>query len=235
MTMATSNLITSTPTVQPLPTKYLITDLTGQVHNSWTVIGYGGKSNGSHKWICQCECGTYKLQHGNNVTSGKSQSCGCKGIAKQTTHGYGRRTNKKPPEYRAYFHARDRCTDPNHKAYSSYGGRGIEFRFTNFSDFLAAVGPRPSRYHSIERIDNEGHYETGNLRWATKKEQQRNLRTNRMITHNGETRCMAEWAEITGIAYNLLTSRLHRKMCMSCALTISTDGKPVRCTHRQKL
>lgn len=75
------------------------------------------------------------------------------------------------PERRAFNSARTRCNNPNTAVYSYYGGRGIEFRFTSFDEFFKELGNRPSDSHSLDRIDNDGHYEKGNVRWATKKEQ----------------------------------------------------------------
>lgn len=85
--------------------------------------------------------------------------------------------------------AKQRCINPNNLAYSNYGGRGIEFKFPSIRTFtewvLDNIGPRPSAFHSIDRIDNSRHYEPGNLRWATKTEQARNKRVYRR-TKNGE-------------------------------------------------
>lgn len=87
------------------------------------------------------------------------------------THGMAR-----TPEYRAYIDAKRRCENPNSQTYEYYGGRGVEFRFADFVEFFEAIGERPSSDYSIDRIDNEGHYEAGNVRWATKKEQIHNRR-----------------------------------------------------------
>jgi hypothetical protein len=81
------------------------------------------------------------------------------------------------PEYRAWFNARKRCTDPSHCRFYTHGGRGIEFRFPSFFEFLAEVGSRPSPQHSLERPNNDGHYEKGNVCWATRGEQQKNKRS----------------------------------------------------------
>lgn len=90
------------------------------------------------------------------------------------THGHT--IGKPTPEYYAYNAARQRCLNPNNDAWDNYGGRGIEFRFNSFEEFFAHIGPRPSAKHSLDRIENDGHYEIGNVRWATASEQQRNQR-----------------------------------------------------------
>ena len=74
------------------------------------------------------------------------------------------------PEYARYHQAKQRCQNPKCKRYAEYGGRGIEFRFTSFQEFLAELGKCP-RGKSLDRINNNGHYEKGNVRWATKKQQ----------------------------------------------------------------
>jgi len=80
-------------------------------------------------------------------------------------------------ELRAFNSARTRCNNPHAASFAYYGGRGIEFRFNDFDEFFKEVGKRPSHLHSLDRIDNDGHYEKGNVRWATKKEQIANRRT----------------------------------------------------------
>ena len=85
--------------------------------------------------------------------------------------------------------AKQRCTNPNSLAYSNYGGRGIEFKFPTVRAFaewvLDNLGVRPSPFHSLDRIDNDRHYEPGNLRWASRSEQARNKRAYKR-TKNGE-------------------------------------------------
>jgi hypothetical protein len=74
---------------------------------------------------------------------------------------------KQTPEYHAYYNARTRCTNPHVEKYEIYGARGIEFRFASFPEFLAEVGRKPSPQHVLDRIDVDGHYEAGNVRWIT--------------------------------------------------------------------
>jgi hypothetical protein len=82
------------------------------------------------------------------------------------------------PEWTSFHAAKKRCKPEFKAKYPDYGGRGIEFRFKSFEEFFAEVGPRPEPKfkYSLERIDNDGHYESGNVRWATKKQQARNRR-----------------------------------------------------------
>jgi hypothetical protein len=92
---------------------------------------------------------------------------------KQHGHRVG---DKKTPEYAAWSHARQRCMNPNDSGWEWYGGRGIKFLFTSFAHFLAEIGPRPTPQHSLDRKDNDGNYEPGNVRWATLEEQANNQR-----------------------------------------------------------
>jgi len=106
-----------------------------------------------------------------------------------------------------------RCTNPKARSYSEYGGRGItvvqEWRGPGgFERFIAHIGPRPSRQHSIDRRDNERGYEPGNVRWATAFEQNRNRRDNRMITVGDRTLCVADWARETGKSVQVIHGRI---------------------------
>jgi hypothetical protein len=90
--------------------------------------------------------------------------------------GYKREWSAANPERKAFHGAKTRCTDPNADSWKYYGGRGIEFRFESFNQFLLCVGERPGPEYSLERINPDGHYEPGNVRWATTPEQARNKR-----------------------------------------------------------
>jgi hypothetical protein len=102
-----------------------------------------------------------------------------------------------------------RCTDPEHKAFDLYGGRGITIceRWMQFANFLADMGEKPPG-SSIDRRKNDLGYEPGNCRWATPKTQARNKRNNRILTVDGSSRTLAEWAEIAGIKASIISERL---------------------------
>jgi hypothetical protein len=89
----------------------------------------------------------------------------------------------------------------------------------SFEFFLSDMGLRPSPRHSIERTNNDKGYQTGNCRWATKREQTRNMRSNRLLTHDGRTMCVADWATHINIHHGTLRSRLSSGWSVERTLT----------------
>ncbi|MEV8032248.1 hypothetical protein [Streptomyces sp. NPDC086182] len=137
-----------------------------------TVIGerlIGGQS----RVPVRCDCGMEKVVFVDHL--GKStHSCGCLNREVCATHGMSR-----SPEWMAWQGMRQRCTNPKSLQWPNYGGRGIQVCdewLNSFEAFLAEVGRRPTDGHSIDRIDTNGNYEPGNVRWATASQQQRNTR-----------------------------------------------------------
>lgn len=104
---------------------------------------------------------------------------------------------------------RARCRNPKLPRFPLYGGRGIKVceRWQSFEAFLHDVGRAPSRAHSLDRIDNDGNYEPGNVRWATDTEQCRNMRTTVILTGHGRTQPLQVWAEELGVRPGTLRSR----------------------------
>lgn len=134
------------------------------------------------------------------------------------THGL-----TKTPEYRSWINMRMRCEKPYATQYKDYGGRGIrvcERWEVSFEAFLADVGPRPSSGHQIDRIDNEGHYEPGNVRWLPAPLQHRNTRFNRLVEFNGERLCIAEWASRLGVTSGTVAGRIYRGWPLEKALAL---------------
>ena len=132
-------------------------------------------------WECRCDCGRIALVASRNLLGGTTQSCGCLQRERASAAGRAAVTHGRSysPEYRAWLAMKTRCYNRNQRSFKDYGGRGIkvakEWR-RSFKRFFAHVGPRPSPQHSLDRIDNNGHYAPGNVRWATPVEQRRNQR-----------------------------------------------------------
>lgn len=187
-----------------------LADLTGKAFSSWTVLREADRaSDRSRQWVCRCACGTERVVLQGNLTNGASRSCGCVQRAAMTRHGHARKRNQSPT-FRSWSSMRGRCCNRNDPNYRNYGGRGIcicDRWLCSFEDFLADMGERPAGT-SLDRIDGNGNYEPGNCRWATRVEQQRNIRSNRLLTCDGETHCVAEWAEILGVRKQLILGRL---------------------------
>ena len=104
-----------------------------------------------------------------------------------------------------------RCYNPKDPRYSSYGGRGISVceRWYKLINFVADMGERPVDT-TLDRVDNSGGYNKDNCRWATGKEQQRNMRNNVLLTYNGVSKTLPQWAEELGINISTLSKRLGR-------------------------
>lgn len=135
-------------------------------------------------------------------------------------HAAGRR---RTPEYQVWSNMRGRCLTETHPQFENYGGRGITICqrwLDSFRDFLADVGPRPSDKHSLDRYpNNDGNYEPGNVRWATRMEQCRNTRQNRILTLNGEAMTVVEWAERLGWTEDCIRGRIKKGWTDQEALT----------------
>jgi hypothetical protein len=107
---------------------------------------------------------------------------------------------------------RERCSDPRVTGYAVYGGRGISVcdRWSSFPNFYADMGKRPSKKHSIERIDNELGYSPDNCQWATMLEQANNTRRSIRLAYDGQIHTLKEWSRILGLSYPALLNRVHR-------------------------
>ena len=180
----------------------------GEKFNRWTVLGRLPKS----RMVCLCSCGREGIVSSGNLRSSKSQSCGClklERLSQRATHG-ACQVEGYTPEYRSWCHIVDRCCNPKAPAFHRYGGRGIlicpEWR-ASFEAFRDHIGPRPSSSHSVERIENNKGYEPGNVKWPLPREQSRNTSRNHLMTLNGETMCLTDWASRIGLGVGTLWAR----------------------------
>jgi hypothetical protein len=191
-------------------------DLTGQKFGKLIVLKRMDNNKwGNPRWLCLCDCKKETIVNSSDIRDGHTKSCGCL----VTKHGQ-KIGGKTSPIYITWYHMIDRCTNPNHKYYHSYGGRGITVceRWKIFSNFHKDMGEVPKGLQ-IDRIDNDKGYYKENCRWATPKQNSRNRRSNKMITYNGVTKSLVEWSEDIGISCDTIGCRLKRNWSIAKALT----------------
>lgn len=160
-------------------------------------------SRNVRRLLFKCDCGKEVNVRLSNFRSGAVASCGC-------GHRRYREGVYKSLAYRSWDMMKQRCTNPKDPAYHNYGGRGIQVceRWLEFGPFHEDMGERPSKDHSLDRIDNNGNYEPGNCRWATRSEQNSNRRDNVRLTLDGRTMTATQWAKHAGINPGTFRSRL---------------------------
>lgn len=165
---------------------------------------------------CRCECNSVVIVCNHELKRKGIRSCGCLRSEtvrdRQLTHGASRREGKNNAEYVAWRSMLTRVTNSQAINFDDYGGRGITVcdRWLNsFESFLEDMGPKPSKAHSLDRINNNGNYEPGNCRWATQVEQNNNTRRNRYVTVSGVSKTVSEWAMVTGMPHAVITARLN--------------------------
>jgi len=137
------------------------------------------------------------------------------------SHGLSR-----TPEYEIWKNMRRRCESPRHSKFASYGGRGISVcdRWLSFENFISDMGPRPSADHSIERRDNDGHYEPGNCTWETCSRQARNRRDTRFVAYRGERVALRDLCEGHGINIRTVHQRLLNGWTVEAAIEVPVFG-----------
>lgn len=173
----------------------------GQQFARLTVIASAPKgADGRDRWCVRCDCGGEKTVIGKNLRRGMTSSCGC--LQKErVSQANGTHRMAGTTEHGIWAHIKRRCLNPDDPAYQDYGKRGITVHpawIDDFGAFVEHVGMRPSSRHSIDRIDNERGYEPGNVRWATRTEQARNRRSNKMVEYGGQSMPVAEAIEVSG-------------------------------------
>ena len=197
----------------------LLNDLAGRKFGKLSPVEICGR-NRSKKviWKCVCDCGNEHQATRNSLITGHAVSCGCvwrSNIAKgNPKHGKcGTLT------YNSWSGMVSRCTDPNNHSFKNYGARGITVcdRWRDFRNFLDDMGEAQPGM-TIERIDNNHGYSKENCRWATRWEQSRNTRRNRMFEIDGVSLCLQDWADKYGIRRRTLETRLDQGMTIKEAV-----------------
>ena len=189
-------------------------DLTGQTFSNLFVIKFLCINNRNKSYyLCRCTCGKEKPVRIDHLRSGKTTSCGHVGnqhsVESCTTHKLSYN-----PLYFVWYQMMTRCYNKKFQDYHNYGGRGIEVcaEWFDISKFVFDMSDGYKAGLQLDRIDNDKWYSKENCRWATRKENNRNKRTNLFVTIMGETLTMIEWSEKTGIGYGTLISRYKRKI-----------------------
>ena len=196
-------------------------DLTGKVFNRLTVIEFSHRNGTSNRyryfWKCKCECGNEVIRRSDGLTGKGIKSCGCYREEKLAENNFKinnpRKTHGKTNTrlYKIYSKMKERCYNKNYQEYHLYGGRGIKVceewknDFMFFYDWAMANGYNSKL--SIDRIEFNGNYEPSNCRWANDYTQANNKRNNILLTHNGKTMTMPEWARELTLPYSTLANR----------------------------
>lgn len=218
-------------------------NIAGQKFGRLTAVKWTGQIK-KHQcvWSCLCECGAICAVRIGRLRSGHTKSCGClqRDLASKwaktglpgRTHGLSK--SKMMGVLRAMLR---RCHSPKSKEFKWYGARGIavcdRWRFGENGSagihlFVLDMGPKPFPRAEVDRIDNNGNYEPGNCRWATRKTQLANTRRNRRITFDGIGRTVAEWCDHTHIKRGTLMHRLNKGWSVKDALTKPVDKRQSR-------
>jgi len=169
-----------------------------EVGNSYSRLRVIALSNGGDRtrWICVCDCGSFKVADGAKLRNGHTKSCGCLRLTNRfVAHGHaaGGET-KASPTYVSWASMLTRCTNPKSAGYSGYGGKGVEVcqSWKDFSQFLADMGERPTGL-TLERKDNDKGYSPENCKWATKTEQARNRGMVLSVLYQNQVKSLAQW------------------------------------------
>lgn len=210
------------PEITKVKTAHNFIDLTGQRFGRLVVVDRAENRNKRTMWNCVCDCGNKVIVGGKDMRSGKTVSCGC--YHKEHYATPPRMTGTENPSYKhgksdsklfwIWSSIVQRCTNKNNKGFHLYGARGIRVcdewinSFEAFYEWAMANGY--SEGLSIDRIDNDGNYCPENCRWADTVTQSNNRRCNIIVTRNGETHTLAEWAKIKELPYKTLYMRYRR-------------------------
>lgn len=177
-------------------------------------------------WLCKCDCGNEIIVSSHSLSKalkgkGGTRSCGCLTKIKPVKHGLC-----ESKIYRIWASMIQRCSNPKNPAYMSYGGRGITVceRWLNFSNFYEDMGSRPPS-KTLDRVDNSLGYSKDNCRWATRKEQGNNRRTNLIIAFNGKKKTLSQWADFTGLSTYCIRYRINSGWSTEKTLTTPNTRK----------
>jgi hypothetical protein len=165
----------------------------------------------------QCFCGNIFIKGIREIISFNTTSCGCK---ENRNFNPELRGCSYTPEYKVWNNFKNRCTNPKANNYHRYGGRGIKVcdEWQKFEGFIKDMGKRPTKYHTIERVDNDGDYCKDNCKWVTRGEQARNRSTNVFVVFDGRRRVIKDVAKEVGLTHQLILRRMSKGMTLQEAI-----------------
>jgi len=206
-------------------------DLKGKIFGSWEVLKRApNNSSGSAQWICKCNmCHEIKIVRSDHLLQGNSTKCKvCHNKSFNRRHGqYASKT------YHIWDSMIQRCTNPNDRSFSSYGGRGIQVCDSwkeDFLNFWADMGNKPEGL-TLERVDNNGHYCKKNCKWATRQEQLDNTRRSHKVGN-----IYKNWKIVEKYPY----SKKSKFECINCHIeyvcqtVYITSGRAAACKCNKK-
>ena len=161
--------------------------------------------NWERNFLCLCDCGKEVTISLHRLRTGNTKSCGCWNTEVRTKRFYKHGFDETPENW-AYKNAKKRCNNKNDTFYYNYGGRGVKFLLKDITEMIKDIGLRPTPQHTLDRIDNNGNYEVGNIRWATRDEQSRNKRNN--IFYKNE--CATDACRRLNGSTNLISDRINK-------------------------
>ena len=187
----------------------------GQKQFNYTVVDVVRREGRTRDELqCLCNCGNTFYIYPYMFGKPMYKSCGC-GKVKAINEFNRTHNGSKHPLYQEYLSMVQRCYRPAHKAYASYGGRGITVCKewlddpNEFYEWVESIGGRPKGY-TLDRIDNSKGYSPDNCKFVSMRDQSRNKRSNIQITHNGTTKCLTDWAIEFGVNNETARQRYHK-------------------------
>lgn len=186
-----------------------IKNIVGQKYGWLTIINISQQqTKGKHtNWDCKCICGNIVTRSLKSLSKQTQASCGCK--LKKANQTHTKPWNSKLRK--CYFSARERCTNSLHLTYKDYGAKGIKFKISSLRELYNHLG-NPSSNQTLDRINSQGNYEIGNIRWASLKEQQRNRKDNNWYTYQGKKYIAKDLFDLLSpnCSYDCFRARLKR-------------------------
>lgn len=211
-------------------------DITGQRFGRLVAVSRESRKQGAKTrsfWLCACDCGQERFVALDSLLVGDTLSCGCLqrelAVKRGVTHG-----GSTSRVYRIWSGVVQRCSNPRCPAFHNYGGRGIKMHEPwgkSFPAFAAYVGEPPGPKHSIDRINTNGNYEPGNIRWATAEEQGRNRRNTILVDLDGRTVSLKEATQTRRLPYATVYRRISR-LGWAASEALSTPIRPMKVSKR---